>query len=316
MSNSNSKKSPIIVITGCTGVGKTNVSLELADMLGNAEIVSCDSMAVYREMNIGTSKPSKEVRNKIPHHLVDVVSIKEDFDVAKYVAMAEIAISEIVKKDNIPIIVGGSVMYLYSLLDGIFKGPGKNSELRGVLTEKARINGVGSLHKELEKIDPHTAVRIHSNDLQRIIRAIEVYYQTGNKISELKKQKKGICLKYNTISYGITSNRGKIYNQIDSRVDEMIKQGLVDEVKNIWNKGMSLTAYQGQGYKEIIGYLEGKYDFNEAIRLTKRNTRRYAKRQISWLKRDKRVNWINIDKFDSMKSTAEFIFQNFKTVKK
>jgi len=315
MSNSSSKKPPVIIITGCTGIGKTILSVELSRMLGNAEIVSCDSMAVYKEMNIGTSKPDQGVRNEIPHHLIDIVSVKENFDVAKYVAKAEAAVSGIVKRGGIPVIVGGSVMYLYSLLDGIFKGPGRNSELRKELKKRVRKQGEESLYQELERIDPAAAVKIHPNDFRRIVRAIEVYYQTGGKISELKEQKRGIYSQYDIRIYAVSRNRIKIYDRINSRVDEMINQGLLDEVKNIWNTGMSLTAYQAHGYKEIIAYLKGEYDFNEAIRLIKRNTRRFAKRQLSWLKRDKRINWINLDNFDSIRSAAEFIIQDLEAVK-
>ena len=315
MSNSNFKKPLAIVITGCTGIGKTMLSIELSRMLKNTEIVSCDSMAGYREMNIGISKPDEGVRNEIPHHLIDIVSVKEGFDAAKYAAMAEIAVSEIVNRGHVPVIVGGSVMYLYSLLDGIFKGPGKNLELRDELKKKAQEQGEMSLYKELEKIDPEAAEKIHANDFRRIARAIEVYYQTGGKISELKKQKKGIYSRYDITIYAVLRNRIKIYDQINSRVDEMINQGLLDEVKNIWNTGMSLTAYQAHGYKEIIAHLRGEYDFNEAVRLIKRNTRRFAKRQLSWLKRDKRINWINIDNFDSIHFAAEFIVQDLKSEK-
>ena len=228
---------------------------------------------------------------------------------------AEAAISKIVEKAHIPVITGGSVMYLYSLLDGIFKGPGKNFKLRKELKRRVRKQGKMSIYQELEKIDPSAAVKIHPNDFKRIARAIEVYYQTGRRISELKKQKKGICSRYDTMIYAVSGNRARIYERINSRVDEMINKGLLDEVKNLCSAGMSLTAYQAHGYKEIIAYLEGEYDFNEAIRLIKRNTRRFAKRQLSWLKRDKRIRWINLDDFDSIRSAAEFIACKINPVK-
>jgi tRNA dimethylallyltransferase len=291
------KKPLLIVITGPTAVGKTQLAFNLALKLSNAEIISCDSMAVYKEMNIGTSKPCSEMREKISHHMIDICSVKDEFNVAEYVRLAKQCIQEIIQRGKIPVIVGGSLLYLYSLLDGIFQGPGKNPQVREELFKMAQAQGLSVLYTKLSEIDPETAQKIHPNDFKRIVRALEVWYTTGEKISELKKRKEGIYEDYEVKIFALIKERKKIYQTIDNRVDDMITQGLVEEVKKLWEQGISITAYQGHGYKEIIGYLEDKYNFEEAIRLTKRNTRRYAKRQISWLKRDNRVRWINLDEF-------------------
>jgi tRNA dimethylallyltransferase len=307
-----SPKDFVLVITGPTGVGKTEIAFLLACKLKDVEIISCDSMAIYKEMNIGTSKPSEEMRRQIPHHLIDIVSVKEEFNVAKYVKLAKELIKDIIQRGKIPLIVGGSTMYLYSLIDGIFEGVPKDPGLREKLMQRAKEEGLHSLYKELEKIDPLTAQKVHPNDLKRIIRALEVYYKSGIPISKLKEEKEGIASQYDIIIYGLKRQRQNLYERIDTRVDEMIKRGLVEEVRKLWEEGIGPTAFQGHGYKEIIGYLEGKYDLNEAIRLTKRNTRRYAKRQLSWLKRDKRLTWINLDEFRTQEEVVNFILEDLR----
>ena len=312
MQNSPNITKPLcIVLTGPTAVGKTALSLKLADLIQKVEIVSCDSMAVYREMNAGTSKPSLEARREVKHHLIDIISVQEDFNAAKYVQRAERVIAEIIQRAKIPLLIGGSTMYLYSLLDGIFKGPGRNEDIREKLL-RLKEQGAEGLYKKLQEIDPEAAGRIHPNDSKRIIRALEVYYQTGEKISELQKLKNGIAQKYNIKIYALNRARAQLYKNIDSRVDKMIKAGLVEEVQSLWKNGLSRTALQGHGYKEVIGYLEGNYGLEEAVRLIKRNTRRYAKRQLSWLRRDKRVSWVNLDNFDSIQSAARYIVKNLK----
>ena len=299
----------LIVITGPTAIGKTQLAFNLALNISGAEIVSCDSMAIYKEMNIGTSKPSREMREKVPHHLVDICSVKEEFNVAEYVRRAKECIQDIIARDKIPILVGGSLLYLYSLLDGIFQGPGKNPNLRRELIAIADARGVKYLYAKLAQIDPESANKIHAHDLRRIVRALEVWYTTGEKISELKKRRKGIYEDYEVKIFGLSRDREKIYQAIEDRVDEMISQGLVEEVRKLWREGISMTAYQGHGYKEIIGYLENKYSLEEAVRLTKRNTRRYAKRQISWLRKDNRVRWINLDEFKNYNEVVNYILQ-------
>lgn len=308
------KKPLIIVITGPTGVGKTEIAFKLAENLSSAEIISCDSMAVYTEMNIGVSKPSPEMREKIPHHLIDICSVKDEFNVAEYVKLAKACVEDIVARGKIPIIVGGSLLYLYSLLDGIFLGPGRDKRLREKLISIAKNKGLDYLYAKLKEIDPQSADKIHPNDLRRIIRALEVWLITGEKISKLQRIRSGIYDKYNVKILALIRDRKKIYQNIDLRVERMVSQGLIDEVYRLWQKGLGLTAYQGHGYKEIIGHFEGRYSQEEAIRLTKRNTRRYAKRQISWLRRDKRIRWINLDDFKSGDEVVNYIMKELEIV--
>ncbi len=335
----------IPVIVGPTASSKTEISIFLAKSLGNVEIISCDSMAIYKEMNIGTAKPSKKEREEVRHHLIDILSVKEDFNAARYVELARSAITEINARNNIPLIVGGSMMYIYSLLDGIFKGPARNEEIREKLLNRVQppadstsvksnrwgpkgqgarvqissiqypvssIENKESLYEELKRVDPETAKIIHHNDFQRILRALEVYYASGVKLSDFKKEKKGISSEYDVIVYALFRKRSSLYERIEKRVDAMLKEGLINEVKDVYSSGMSMTAYQGYGYKEIAGYLKGDYDCDEAIRLIKRNTRRFAKRQITWLKRDSRINWILCDNFSSSAAISDYIKEDLK----
>ena len=306
-------KNLVVVLTGPTGVGKTGVSLELSKLIKKVEIVSSDSMAIYKSMDIGTSKPAQDIRLKIPHHMIDIVNYSDSFDVAEYVERASEIIDSIISRDSTPLVVGGSLMYLYSLLDGIFKGPSRNNKIRARLVKRAEDSGLSELYSELKRFDPEAAEKIHPNDLRRVIRALEVYELTGDKISELKREKSGISLKYNVAMYALHQKRDKLYEEIDRKVDEMLSAGLVQEVESLASK-ISLTAYQGAGYKELIGYIKGEYDLGEAVRLIKRNSRRFGKRQLSWLKRDKRIKWIDISGFNSNLSVAQSIFEDLSRI--
>ena len=306
-------KNLVVVLTGPTGVGKTGVSLELSKLIKKVEIVSSDSMAIYKSMDIGTSKPAQDIRLKIPHHMIDIVNYSDSFDVAEYVERASEIIDSIISRDSTPLVVGGSLMYLYSLLDGIFKGPSRNNKIRARLVKRAKDSGLSELYSELKRFDPEAAEKIHPNDLRRVIRALEVYELTGDKISELKREKSGISLKYNVAMYALHQKRDKLYEEIDRKVDEMLSAGLVQEVESLASK-ISLTAYQGAGYKELIGYIKGEYDLGEAVRLIKRNSRRFGKRQLSWLKRDKRIKWIDISGFNSNLSVAQSIFEDLSRI--
>jgi len=306
-------KNLVVVLTGPTGVGKTGVSLELSKLIKKVEIVSSDSMAIYKSMDIGTSKPAQDIRLKIPHHMIDIVNYSDSFDVAEYVERASEIIDSIISRDSTPLVVGGSLMYLYSLLDGIFKGPSRNNKIRARLVKRAEDSGLSELYSELKRFDPEAAGKIHPNDLRRVIRALEVYELTGNKISELKREKSGISSKYNVAMYALYQKRDKLYEEIDRKVDEMLSAGLVQEVESLASK-ISLTAYQGAGYKELIGYIKGEYDLGEAVRLIKRNSRRFGKRQLSWLKRDKRIKWIDISGFNSNLSVAQSIFEDLSRI--
>jgi len=290
----------LIVIVGPTGVGKTEISVKLAKEI-NGEIISADSLQIYKELNIGTAKPTEEQRSIVKHHLIDVYEPTEEVNAFHYSKMCRETIRLIISNNKIPIIVGGTGLYIKATIDGIFESPPIDKNVRMLLEEKCKKNGLDFLFNELKKVDYLSAKRIHTNDKFRIIRALEVYESTGVPISKLQQFRKpleGI----NVIMIGIDMDRAYLYKRINERVDLMIKNGLVDEVKRIISKygSSNIPALKGLGYRQIYDYLKGKCSLDKAIDLTKRDTRRYAKRQITWFKKDKRIVWIkyneNIDK--------------------
>ncbi|MCK4648436.1 tRNA (adenosine(37)-N6)-dimethylallyltransferase MiaA [bacterium] len=289
-------KKPLVVIVGPTAVGKSEVAIELAKRI-KGEIVSCDSRQVYKYLNIGTAKPTKEEKKKILHHLIDIMEPDEEFNAFLYARRAHKAISGIHRKKKIPISVGGSGLYVRATVDGIFLGAKKNKAIR----ERLRKFSGDTLYRKLKKVDSETASRLHPHDRVRIIRALEVYELTGQSISALQEISKGKKPNYNLTMIGLKRGRKELYQRINERVAEMIKEGLVEEVRGLLQRGFSqgLIALKGLGYKEIIGYLDGEYDSKEAIRLLKRNSRRFAKRQLTWFNKDKRIHWIEIKKGDS-----------------
>lgn len=291
------KKIPLVVIVGPTAVGKTAISIALARRL-NGEIVSADSMQIYRYMDIGTAKPTMGERKGIPHHLIDIVEPGEPFNVAEYQRMADAAIRDIYERGHLPLLVGGTGLYVKAVVDGfLFPDSGEDLELREELRREASSRGNQALHDRLKEVDPAAAERIHVNDLRRIIRALEVFYTTGRPISEQQKGWDAHEPRYNAVIFGLTMEREALYRRIEMRIDGMIEAGLIDEVKRLFAMGYSgrLTSMQALGYKEIIGYLNGEYSLERAIEILKRDTRRYAKRQFTWFKRDKRIIWIAVD---------------------
>ena len=289
----------ILTILGPTASGKTKVSLEIADIL-KGEIISADSRQIYRFMDIGTAKPGLEERKKIPHHLIDIVNPDEYFSAADYSTKAREAIKKILGRGKEPIVVGGSGLYLRALFKGIFMGPGRDEKLRSELKEKAEKSGVESLYKELEQKDPEAAKKIGQHNLVRIIRALEVYELTGKKISDLQKNGEYPPEEYNFVKIGIELSREKLYQRIDQRVEQMIKDGLVDEVKSLKKKGYDerFAPLKTFGYKEIYHYLDGKMSLEESIENIKLETRHYAKRQITWFKKEEGIFWIDAEKRD------------------
>lgn len=288
-------KELVVFLVGPTGIGKTKVSISLAKRIG-AEIVSCDSMQVYKGMDIGTSKPPAELMAEVPHHMIDIIEPGDDsFSVAKFREMSLNLIKDIHQRGRIPLFVGGSGLYMNVLVDGLFPSPKANRNLRTRLKEEARLYGSKWLYDRLERIDPRTAAIIHPNDLRRIIRALELYQLTGLPMSRLKEFTRGITSEYEVRIFGLNTERRRLYKRIDTRVDRMFEDGLIQEVRRLKDSGMGMTARQVLGYKEIIGYLEGGYPLEEARALLKRNTRRYAKRQLSWFRRDKRIKWIYLE---------------------
>jgi len=285
---------PLLAIVGPTATGKTDLSVRVARNLG-AEIVSADSMLVYRHMNIGTAKPTPEETKGVPHHLIDVADPGEMYNVSRYSHSAVKVIELLHRRKKLPILVGGTGLYVKAVIDGYnFSKVGTDPELREKLTKECENLGSEALHHRLKKVDPETAARLHTNDVKRVIRALEVFYLSGRTLSsDAGKLEKS---PYNILMYGLTMDRKELYSRIEQRVDKMLGQGLVDEVKGLLDKGYSssLTSMQGLGYKEIILYLNGALSLGEAVDLLKMNTRRFAKRQLTWFRRDGRIRWIDV----------------------
>ncbi len=288
------EKSVVIVLIGPTAVGKTETALALAKNL-DLEIVSADSMQVYRGMNIGTAKPSANEQKLVKHHLIDILNPDEKFTVARYVHLAGTNISQITAKNKVPLITGGTGLYINALIDGfLFPEQGANETIRKQLQKQAKANPL-SLYEELQKVDQKSAARLHPNDLRRIIRALEVYRTQKIPISTLQARAKKRESKYIPIMLGLTLRRDLLYQRIEERVDQMIANGLVEEVKWLLAEyPQQPTALQAIGYKEIAHYINGFMSLPEAVALLKRETRRYAKRQLSWFRRDKRIAWFDV----------------------
>ncbi|MEG1981226.1 MAG: tRNA (adenosine(37)-N6)-dimethylallyltransferase MiaA [Clostridia bacterium] len=303
-------KTRLIVICGATATGKTAVSVEVAKKI-NGEIISCDSMQVYKKMDIGTAKVTKQEMESIPHHLIDIVSVSESFSAAKYKELALMAIEEIKNKGKEPIIVGGTGLYLDTLLlNANFSTVSKDEDLRKSLYDLEEKNGKGYLKKMLAEFDPLMADKLPENDLVRLVRAIEVYKLTGITKTEQNKRSKEIKSDFEPIIICLGyKNREKLYENINKRVDLMIENGLVQEVESLKNEfGENKTALNGIGYKEILGYLNGEYSLNDAINMIKQGSRHYAKRQITWFKRYENATFINVDETpDVPKATLDIL---------
>ncbi|MDD5154998.1 MAG: tRNA (adenosine(37)-N6)-dimethylallyltransferase MiaA [Candidatus Omnitrophica bacterium] len=301
-------KKKIVFIVGPTGIGKTETAVLLAKKI-KAEIVSCDSMQVYKHMDILTSKPGLKLRKLIPHHLVDIVPPAKEYNVSVYRKAAVKKIKDILKRGKVPLLAGGTGHYMSVLIDGIFKAVVADQNIRGRLYKEAARKGSGYLYESLQKIDPQAASKIHPNDVKRIVRALEVFKATGKPISELQKDRKGLSEDYDIRIFCLDTQRPRLYRRIEKRVDEMFKQGLVGEVKKLLKLKLSRTASYAIGIREIKGYLEGWYDLEEAKRLIKRNTRLYAKRQLTWFRKDKRIQWIKVGVKEKPKAIADKIFK-------
>ena len=292
-------KQKLIVLTGPTAVGKSKLSIELAGKIGG-EIISADSMQVYKYMNIGTDKISKEKMGGIPHHLIDFLDPKEDFNVFMFQKLVKEAIADISSRGKIPILVGGTGFYIQAVLCDIdFTETDEDNTIRSELEERVRKEGTSGIYEELKSVDPESALLIHENNSKRVIRALEYYKKTGKKISEHNKEQSEKTSPYDFYYFVLTDDREVLYSRIDKRVDAMIEEGLVDEVKELMQMDIPKTAtsMQSLGYREIFGYLDGEYDLDRAIYLIKRNTRHFAKRQLTWFRREKDVRWIDKSAF-------------------
>jgi len=287
--------SKVIFIVGPTATGKTEVAFSLAKKI-KAQIVSCDSMLVYREPHIITSKPSESILKEVKHHFVNIVSVSVEYDVFKFYKSALSLIEDLVSK-NIPVIVcGGTGLYMKAILDGIFESGEPNESLRLELANRARADGPQGLYQELLDIDPDTALKVSPNDVKRIIRALEVYHTTGVKLSEKKQEAVGLWGKLPIKIFGLEMPRDKLYEKINARTELMFEQGAVAEVKKISAMDLSKTAEKIIGIEQIRPAIMGDYSIEKAKEIMSQHTRNYAKRQFTWFRKDSRVEWIDVDK--------------------
>ena len=288
-------KKPLIILTGPTAVGKTAASIGLAKAV-NGEIISADSMQVYRTMDIGSAKITLEEMDGVPHHLVDVLEPEEEFNVVRFQQMAKDAMEGIYKRGRIPVIVGGTGFYIQAVLYDIdYTEKDGNPPYRREQEHAAAEKGPEYLHEQLEKIDPRSAEEIHAHNVKKVIRALEFYHQTGQKISEHNAREREKSSPYDSAYFVLTDDRAALYDRIDRRVDLMMELGLLDEVRRLKERGVKResTAMQGLGYKELLAYLDGEYPLDEAVRIIKRDTRHFAKRQLTWFRRERDVIWID-----------------------
>jgi len=286
----------VLVILGPTGVGKTKVSLEVADRL-EGEIVCADSRQIYRLMDIGTAKPKPEERRRTVHHLIDIVDPDQKFTAADFADQAKMIIRDLIERKKIAIVVGGTGLYVRALTKGFFKGPRGDTRIRERLSKRAREKGKEFLHKKLSQIDPEAAKRIHPNNLIRVIRALEVYELTGVPISQLQKSRDYQKKEFDFVKVGLNLDRRKLYENIEKRVDKMMAEGLLQEVKKLDRLGYSrdLSPLKTLGYKELFSYLDGDLSLAEAVDMIKKNTRNYAKRQITWFNKENDLVWFDAD---------------------
>lgn len=292
-------KPRLIVLTGPTAVGKTKLSILLAKALGG-EIISADSMQIYQQMDIGSAKVTVEEMEGVRHHLIDVLSPLEECNVSTFQKLCKEAIAEIYDRGHIPILVGGTGFYIQAILKDVNFEETEESPIRVKLEAEASRFGPAYMHDKLSKIDPESAKLIHENNVKRVIRAIEYYELTGQKISEHNKAQMQNESPYDYSYYVLTMDREKLYERIEFRIDQMLKDGLVEEVKKLKQLGCKrgMTSMQGLGYKEILDYLDGEYSLEEAVTILKRDTRRFAKRQLTWFRRETDVIWIDKDTFE------------------
>lgn len=296
----NKGNKPLIILTGPTAVGKTALSIRLAKAV-NGEIISADSMQVYKMMDIGTAKITPEEMQDIKHYLIDEFMPDEDFNVVKFKQLALTYMEEIYAKGKIPIIVGGTGFYIQAILNDIdFTETDEDTSYREHLKQVADERGAEFLYEQLKEIDKEATKTIHQNNVKRVIRALEYYHQTGKKISEHNEEQKQKESPYNFAYFVLNHDRNILYDRIEKRIDIMMEQGLVGEVSSLYNKGYTkdLVSMQGLGYKEIIDYLEGECTLEEAVYVLKRDTRHFAKRQLTWFKREREVIWLNKSEFD------------------
>ena len=310
------EKTPLLIVAGPTATGKSDSAVELALRM-NGEVISADSMQVYRGMDIGSAKVTVEEMRGVPHHLIDCADPSENWNVVRFQKEARRAVQDIASRGRLPILCGGTGFYIQALLYDIdFTQMDENTPLRDRLSALAAEKGPEAVHALLLEKDPASAAAIHPNNLKRVIRAIEFMEESGGSIAAHNSQQRERESAYRSVFFVLTMDRARLYERIDRRVDIMMERGLVEEVARLRAMGIQRdsTSMQGIGYKQVYGYLDGEYDLEEAVRLIKRDTRHFAKRQLTWFKREKDVIWTNLDRFenrqqmwDHMQATAENI---------
>jgi tRNA dimethylallyltransferase len=303
-----SSEKPILIIAGPTAAGKTDASLLLARQLG-AEIVSADSMQIYRGMDIGTAKPSPEQRKLIYHHMIDIVEPDQPYSVGDYLRDARAAIDGILSSGGVPIVVGGTGLYIRALTRGLFHGPPADLDLRERLLSREAEGQPGTLYTDLVKVDPEAAIKIHPNDLRRTVRALEVYYLRDRKLSEFQREHAFGDRPYRFTLLFLVRSRDELYRRIEKRVDQMIDSGLEAEVRALFDRGypMDLASMRGLGYRQFIEHFLGRSTRDEAVALLKRDTKRFAKRQFTWFRREPEAVWVDITGLERAEDILEKI---------
>ncbi|MDD5465197.1 MAG: tRNA (adenosine(37)-N6)-dimethylallyltransferase MiaA [Candidatus Omnitrophica bacterium] len=296
-------KKEIIFLVGPTGIGKSAVAISLAKKI-NAEIVSCDSMQVYRKMDIITSKATPFQRKKVKHHLLGIIDPAKEYDAAKYRKDVLLICDKLFLKGKTPLVVGGTGLYYSILIDGLFSAAPQDKKIRAKLNKQLALKGSAYLYKKLAEIDPQASKKIHPNDVRRIIRALEVYLKTGKQISVLQKNRIGLGREYEIKVFGLNTDREFLYDKINQRVDKMFDSGLINEVSRLFKQKLSKTAACAIGIRQLKGYFDGLYSLSDARGLIQRDSRHYAKRQLTWFRKDKRIQWININKKESPAQVA------------
>lgn len=305
------EKIKIAVIAGPTASGKTALGVEMAKAF-DGEVISADSMQIYKGMDIATAKPTAEEMQGIPHHLIDFLDRSQSFSVADYVELANEKIREVSGRGHLPIIVGGTGLYISSLVDNVkFPDIKTSPEIRKRIEKEIEESGAEAVFAKLEKYDPETAAELHPNNLVRVIRALEVFELTGRKLSEFKAESRLEESPYESIIIGLNfSDRQKLYDRINKRVDIMIENGLISESKKVFESGEMKTAANAIGYKELIPYFRGEASLDECIDKIKQETRRYAKRQLTWFRKNAKIQWIMLDEFDNTEKISEYCKKN------
>lgn len=305
------EKIKIAVIAGPTASGKTALGVEMAKAF-DGEVISADSMQIYKGMDIATAKPTAEEMQGIPHHLIDFLDRSQSFSVADYVELANEKIREVSGRGHLPIIVGGTGLYISSLVDNVkFPDIKTSPEIRKRIEKEIEESGAEAVFAKLEKCDPETAAELHPNNLVRVIRALEVFELTGRKLSEFKAESRLEESPYESVIIGLNfSDRQKLYDRINKRVDIMIENGLISESKKVFESGEMKTAANAIGYKELIPYFRGEASLDECIDKIKQETRRYAKRQLTWFRKNAKIQWIMLDEFDNTEKISEYCKKN------